>query len=289
MERESLLERIVARILTPTRRAEDLYAEALQALEGTETGWQDADRAFRLFKHAAHRRHLQAMVKLGECHEHGVGVDVDQAEAVRCYRQAAEGKSAEGISRLGDCYRKGVGVTKNFKEAILLYQTAVEKNDPTGQNGLGICHEDGLGVAKNPQKAVQWYQQGAEQGCAEAQCNLGRCYSQGFGVAVDHVQATRWFSLASGQGKEAIDHLLRKQTRPAIAEAMFQLGACYEGGLGVEKDVICAERWYGEAAHRQHPEACRKYATLRKGDGSDNEDCGDSQDWTQRAKQFARP
>ncbi len=61
--------------------ADEQYAEGLQALEGTKTGWQDATRAFRLFKCAANRGHLKAMLNLGECYEHGIGVKEDPNKA----------------------------------------------------------------------------------------------------------------------------------------------------------------------------------------------------------------
>jgi TPR repeat protein len=238
------------------------YAEGLQSLEGTKTGWQDADRAVRCFKCAADLDHLQAMVKLGECYEHGVGVEQNPIEAGLQYMKAAEGGSAEAIGHMAACYLKGVGVEQNISKAIQLYREAAERNDPEGQSGLGSCYEEGEGVDKNLEEAFRWFQRSADNGSAEGQFSLGRCYFFGIGVAVDPVQAVHWFNLAAAQGKDAYDHFDRKQPVMTIATAMGFLGYCYDMGLGVEKDANRAEHWYGEAAFRQHPDACRKYAAI---------------------------
>ena len=288
MPHESMLERMLAGVLNRMQSSEEQYSEGCQALDGTKTGWQDAARAFRFFTYAANRGHLQARVKIGECYEFGIGTDVDSTAAFRCYRIAADGKLAEGFSRLGDCYRKGVAVEKNFAEAVQQYHVAASSNDPAGQNGLGICYEEGLGVAINAGEAIRWYQLAAEHGSAEGQCNLGRFYRQGIGVTVDNVQAVHWFTQAAGQGRGALDHLLRKQPWPAIAEAMYQLGICYEGGLGVKQDDGDAARWYEEAASRHHAKACKRLAEILKADNDKSGDRPDHQMWADRAKEFAQ-
>lgn len=262
MAKPSLMNRLFAGIHRLLQSAKDQYAEGLQALEGTKTGWQDADRAFRYFRYAADRGHLKAMVKLGECYEHGIGVEADPVAAASCYSLAAEGGSAEGLGRLAGCQLKGVGVATDTQAAIRNYRAAAEQNDPDSQSCLGWCYEDGDGVEKCPTEAIRWYRRSAENGNADGLLGLGRCYFYGSGVEVDYAQAVHWLSLAAGQGKDAFDHFIRKQPNMAIAAAMGFLGACHEMGLGVEKDQERAEHWYGESAYRQHSDACRKYAEI---------------------------
>ena len=289
MARPSLMDRLLAGIIRLLQSAEAQYAEGLQALEGTKTGWQDAERAVRFFKCAAHRRHLQAMVKLGECYEHGIGVEEDHIEAGLFYMNAAEGGSAEGIGRLADCYLKGIGVDKDIPKAIRFYKEAAERNDPEGQNGLGSCYEDGAGVDKNLDEAFRWFQRSANSGSTEGRFNLGRCYFFGIGIAVDQAQAVHWFSLAAGQGKDAFDHFDRKHPYMTIATSMGFLGYCYEMGLGVEKDARQSEHWYGEAAYRQHPDACRKYAEIIQAAMADTGNNELRERLIQRNLKFCRP
>jgi hypothetical protein len=159
---------------------------------------------------------------------------------------------------------KGIGADKDVQKAVQLYKEAAERNDPEGQWGLGLCYEEGDGVDKNLDEAFRWFQRSASNGSAEGQFNLGRCYFFGIGVAVDMVQAVHWFNLAAGQGNDAFDYFDRKQPNMAISTSMCFLGYCYEMGLGVGKDANQSEHWYGEAAYRHHPDACRKYAEIIK-------------------------
>jgi TPR repeat protein len=286
---QSWLARLCAGMRNLTQTAEEQYSEGVQALEGTKTGWQDAARAYRFFMYAASQGHWLAIVKLGLCHEFGIGIEKDCARAFQYYQQAADGKCAAGLCRLGDCYLIGIGVAQDVMQAVRLYQAAADMHDPEAQYGLGICHEKGMGVEKCPEEAFRWYQRAAKNGSAAGQYNLGKCYGLGTGVAVDPVQAVHWFRQAAGQGKDAIDHLLRTQTQWPIADAMCQLGVCYEMGLGVEKDPSHAERWYCEAAHRQHPYACSKYAGyLLATSQEEGGGCEKAEIWVQYAKKFEK-
>jgi len=277
------LETFFTRILGSLQGAEEQYSTGLEALEGKKTGHQDAAKAFRFFKYAADCGHIPALVRLGECHEHGIGTDRNPTEAVRLYRLAADSGLAEALSRLGHCYRTGVGVEQDFSKALKLYREASDQNDPAGQNGLGLCHEKGLGVLQDHGMAAQWYRRTAEKGNAEAQFSLGRCYSLGLGLPQDLSKAAEYYKLAAEQGGDAIDQFHRKQTRPAIADAQFALAECYENGRGVPKDLSEARQWYRQAAFRRNTEACRRYAAFLRAESDTPENCSAADNWMKNA------
>lgn len=253
------LESFLIGILGHMQSAEEQFAVGLEALEGKKSGWQHAAKAVRYIKYAADRGHTPACIRLGECHEYGIGTEQNPAEAARLYRLAADKGYAEALRRLGDCHRTGTGVEQNSAKALKLYHEASDQNDPGGQNGIGLCHEQGLGVQQDHAEAYKWYRMAADQGYAEAQYNLGRCYSKGIGVPLDHFKAAEYYTLAAEQASEGIDIRRRKQSRPLIVEAQFVLAECYENGIGVDQSDGKAQRWYRAAAHRSHPEASRRY------------------------------
>lgn len=256
------LESLLIRILSWMYSAEEQYKVGLEALEGSKTGWQDAKKSARFFKYSADRGHAQALLKLGECHEYGIGIEADPVEAVRLYKISADNGCIEACVRLGDCYRTGKGVDQNANKAFKMYRTAADRNDPGGINGLGLCYEQGIGVDESQADALECYSNAAELGCAEAQYNIGRCYSQGIGLPLSHFDAIEYFKKAAAQAPEGIDTPQRKQTRPLIAEAHFAIAECYANGLGVEKDEECAEMWYRDAANLNHPEGRLKFLEI---------------------------
>lgn len=68
----------------------------------------------------------------------------------------------------------------------------------------------------------------AKAGEAEAQLVLGMCYY----LAKDYKQAVYWYKKAAEQG---------------FAKSQYNLGLCYEKGIGVKKDLNKAKYWYDKA------------------------------------------
>jgi TPR repeat protein len=172
MVHASLLKRMLVCIRNLTQTAEAQYAGALQALEGTRTGWQDADRAFRYFRNAADRGHLKAIVKLGECYEDGDGVEQNPSEALRWYRRSAENGNADGQFCLGRCYFYGIGVEVDYVQAVHWLSLAA------GQGKEAVDHFD----RKQPCMAI-----------TTSMCFLGYCYEMGLGVEKDARQSEHWY------------------------------------------------------------------------------------------------
>ncbi|TAL31156.1 MAG: AAA family ATPase [Alphaproteobacteria bacterium] len=81
----------------------------------------------------------------------------------------------------------------------------------------------------------------AEGGDAEAQRQLGDIYFFGeAGVPKDPVKAAEWYRRAADQGH---------------SDAQFNLGRCYETGVGVKKNLADAVMWYRMAAGKGHAAA----------------------------------
>jgi TPR repeat protein len=99
--------------------------------------------------------------------------------------------------------------------------------------------------AGHPDEAAYWYRLAAADGEAKAFTNLGTLLVRGQG---------------SGQGGGEPDPAAARLLWWAAAArgepvAMFDLGAMYERGVGVDPDKAAARKWYERAAAKGHPQA----------------------------------
>jgi serine/threonine-protein kinase len=119
---------------------------------------------------------------------------------------------------------------------------AADRGDPAAQNALGVKYalgEDGL--PRDDTKAVEWYQKSARQGYAKAESNLGDMYYFGRGgLDKSYQEALSWYLKAAQQ---------------EFPDAQFRLGFMYEKGLGTDKDIVGAVRFYRSAANGGYAEA----------------------------------
>jgi uncharacterized protein len=213
----------------------------------------------------------EAQWLLGRCYHAGMGVDLDEAQAVTLYRQAAEQGYAPAQTWLGSCYRMGEGVDQDFGEAVRLYRDAVTQGYADAEYFLGVCHRFGESVPEDMTEALKWYSTAAKHGHAEAQCDLGYFYDEGVGVNQDKAEATRWYQRAAdlgyARGQYSVGYNFRyadgveedpveavKWFRLAAvqghANAQCELGFCYDVGVGLEQDKAEGVKWYRKSAEQ---------------------------------------
>ena len=134
-----------------------------------------------------------AQYNLGLRYDDGLGVPLDDAEAVIWYRLAAAQGHATAQYNLGVMYGAGRGVPQDDAEAVIWYRLAAAQGHATAQYNLGLRYDDGLGVPLDDAEAVIWYRLAAAQGHATAQNNLGVMYGSGEGVPQDDAEAVIWY------------------------------------------------------------------------------------------------
>ena len=118
------------------------------------------------------------------------------------WKQAADFGWPEGQYLLARCHQLGLGVTEDKAEAVKWYRGAVEQGFALAQYNLGVCYANGEGVTEDRAEAVTWFRRAAEQGLQIAQYALGICYDDGFGVGLDKATAIYWFKKAAQGGHE---------------------------------------------------------------------------------------
>ena len=109
--------------------------------------------------------HDKALVHLGYCRIHGLGLEKDAKEAVALFEEAVNiCGSAEGTTQLGICFEEGRGVAKDIAHALNLFKRAELLGDPIASFHIAACYEVGDGVSQNYQKAVDHYLKAARLG-----------------------------------------------------------------------------------------------------------------------------
>jgi TPR repeat protein len=178
----------------------------------------------------------------------GKGVDQDNKEAVRLYRLAADQGDALAQTDLGYRYETGKGVDQDYKEAFRLYKLAAEQGVPIAQYKTGHMYERVL-FEKDYAEAAKWYELAAKQNEPQAQYRLGIFCKEGrAGVATDYTKA-----------KELLESAAKTYEVDAHAlDSLYELGEMYEKGMGMDKNMVLAYKYYAVAAKREHLRAVRK-------------------------------
>lgn len=138
-------------------------------------------------------------------------------------------------------FKKGIDVEKNMKLAAELYKKGAEKNDRIAAHNLALCYEEGLGVEKDLKKALEYYTIAAELQHPDAANNLATLYEIGHN---DLIKQDR---------KRAFE--LYKQASLYKVDAIYNLGRCYEYGIGTEVSMERAYDHYRFAADKGSEDA----------------------------------
>lgn len=134
---------------------------------------------------------------------------------------------------LGRCYENGLGTAQDVITAVKWYELAAEQKNSQAMVSLGYCYELGIGVAKDEAKACEYMKEAANAGNAEAQFNLALYYSKGLhGFAKNPEESFAWALKSAEQG---------------YAQAECFVGACYEFGVGTNKNRDLSQEWYQKA------------------------------------------
>ena len=210
------------------------------------------------FGEAAAKGNAHAQTYLGIIYAFGLGVPVDNRQALEWLTLAAEAGDPAGESQLGDMYLQGRGVTADAAQALKYLTAAAKQNFAPAQYRLAAMYELGQGTAKDERQAVLLYGQAAKQGYPDALFRLGYFY---------------FYGIVLPKNFESAVPLLRAAAAAKSAPAMALLGFAYDNGYGVPQDYAQAARLYARAAAKGNPNALallgEKYANGK----------GVAQDW----------
>jgi len=122
---------------------------------------------------------------------------------------------------LGQIYSAGVGVPLDNVQAITWYKMAAVQHHEKAQRRLGMMYKRGLGAKKDVKKAFKWYLKAAKQADVIAQYEVAFFYAQGLGVEKDIAEAYKWWGIAALWGDPEA-HIERNKITRQLSSAEEQ-------------------------------------------------------------------
>lgn len=209
----------------------------------------------------------------------GLGVGADKKEGANYILKAANAGFPQAMYYLGNCYKTGNGVTRNAEQAVKWYSLAAAKGVHNAQWALAQCCREGAGTPVNYDRALYWYAEAAAKGHSRAFKNLITdsipgspfvAYLKGIKAyaAKDYDEALKQFKvvekakIADGKvmtgaimaNSSYTGHNMKKgiklldEAAKENPQAMYLLGALYEAGKGVDKNMAEAVAWMRKGA-----------------------------------------
>jgi TPR repeat protein len=232
--------------------------------------------ALEHWRQAASRGDATAALYVGVMYDSGQGIAQNDANARLWYARAAHAGSAAGAFNLGVIYDSGTGVAKDTAQAAHWYARAAALGSARADYNLAMLYETGAGVAKSRERAITFYTSAARLGITAARPHLaalGHPYTS-IAPAAQAAQDTAAQDRAMQDFQKAQSLLLSRGTSQAREMATlfrsaadlhnplaeYDLGYCYEHGMGVPRDAGQAQAYYRQAAHDATDEALRAMA-----------------------------
>lgn len=248
-----------------TARADDPKAVAAGVAAFRTGAFAEAYEAWSAAEQAGDAR---AARYLGVMWDTGEGVRQDQANAVRWYRRAAELGDAAAMFNVGVSYDAGRVVPRDAAAAVRWYRRAAARHHGRAEYDLALMLEDGDGVPRDHAAAQRLFAAAAADGIVAARSHLAPTrkvvmrvpapddnaaflLAQRALLSRDPHDATVAFGLflqaAAGHG-------------PGAAMAQYDLGWCYENGIGIAIDRPRAYALYRQVAAETDDAVLRQLA-----------------------------
>ncbi|KAI7899631.1 uncharacterized protein BX663DRAFT_520782 [Cokeromyces recurvatus] len=257
-----------------------------------KSGKPDFGNAFPLFVQAAKRQHADASYRAAKCYEDGLGCLKNKSKSVQFYRLAATLNHPGAMYRLGLANINGeLGLHRNVRDGNKWLKRSAEAATteyPHALHELGLLHEKGLDgiIFKDVQYSVQLYTRAAELGYVPSAYRLGQCYEYGYlKCERDAYASIYYYTMAAQQGNpdacfalsawylsgdppriepsgERALYWAQLAAQKGIVKAVFALGYFAESGIGRQKDMNEAIRWYKKAASQGNEQARKRLVEL---------------------------
>ncbi len=205
-----------------------LLARALWA--GNQRG-----EALRLYREAAGRGNLRAMVSLGLILEAGDGVPKDVSGAYALYERAAMAGSPDGAINLAVALMQGTALPRNVPRAIELLTTASQQGSAIAAFNLGVLAEQS--VHGTPAQALGYFRKAIELGDVRGYRAAAVLLDEGRGTPKDPASAAEFLLRAVTADSGATIEELTKSSKNWSADTIravqqrLQQAGYYQGSL----------------------------------------------------------
>ncbi len=193
---------------------------------------------------------------IGTLFDTGQGVAEDGRQAMAWYAKAAELGSAAGAFNVGVLYDAGQGAPENPQAAASWYARAAAGGFGRAAYNLALMYEAGTGVPADQARARSLYRMAASRGITAARAHLASFERTGIPVtrppedpAAQAFQQAQTVLLSRGPGDAArMVALFRQAAEQHNPLAEYDLGYCYQRGMGLPPDAAQALAFYRRAA-----------------------------------------
>jgi len=116
---------------------------------------------------------------------------------------------------------------------------------------LGSYYHNGVYVLYDLKRATELYQQAVEDGCVYAKNDLGAMHILQHQTIISENESERDHSINKIFEPDPVYavKLFREAAQEEYPVAFFNLGYCYEHGVGIYQDIDQATCWYEKATH----------------------------------------
>lgn len=211
--------------------------------------------ALQQWKQSADAGDARGALYIGVMYDTGQGVPQNYAMALEWYRRAAEAGNAAAAFNVGVYYDSGLGVAQDRTQAAGWYERAAAQGFARANYNLALLYTAGDGVPRDRARATKLFTAAAHQGISAAWAHVGSQTPRNAPSKDAQDVATREFQLAqtlllergAGAATKAVA-LFRRAAEQGDPLAQYDLGYCYEHGIGVARDLSAAGDWYRRAA-----------------------------------------
>lgn len=230
----------------------DLYVEAAKGKSDKMLELADQyrlegydEQAFAWYKLCATLDIPQAIYWVSNYIYIGEVIETDLQAVFDGYEKAAKMKYPDAVNNLADMYLKGEFVEQDDHKAYELFKFAAENGVAESMYTMGYLYGNGRVVEKDEEQSAYWYLQSALHGDLFAINKMGH---QAF---------------ARDEDKEAFDWYMMAAEKNDI-QGEYNVGFCYESGIGVEVNIKKARYWYKRAALQGDEQSINRLKELKK-------------------------
>ncbi len=130
---------------------------------------------------------------------------------------------------LGKKYAAGDGTEKNMSMAYAYFQKAAELGNPESFCSLGNMQRMGVGTEKNSENSIQSFKTAAEMKAPCGMRFLGELTLGGNGIEKNNEKGFA---------------LIKECAELGDAECRYDVAVLYQNGIGTEKNILEAVKWY---------------------------------------------
>ncbi len=257
--------------------------EATEGVVGPAPLNPNEAKAFEWYLKGATSGSLRAMKAVINCYDNGEGTCKDETKGFEWCKTVAENEKCgpEDLFILGRRFETGKGVAVSLRDAAIWYRHAANLKHVEAMFRLAEILIQNPAYKNSYDITVEWYTKAGDLGHVDAMYKAGMCYAYGNGsTSVNRYSAKQWFKKAAEKGhleamyeagviraasdqKEAVASYVKVASLGHV-KGMYQLGRCFEKGLGVAKDDAKAVEWYTKAANLKNTDAMRALAACYK-------------------------